>query len=67
LCCFYLVNPVTCNVAAVVRIMKYMTRLERNIPAMTSIVESFNSSSLAPRRSASVVLLSLQNIPKALQ
>jgi hypothetical protein len=37
-----LVLPCALSVAAVVRMMKYMTRLEKHIPVMMSVMELIN-------------------------
>ena len=48
--------PWTFSVAAVVRMMKNITRLEKNIPVNTSSLAALNSRSVEPRRCARVIL-----------
>jgi enamine deaminase RidA (YjgF/YER057c/UK114 family) len=47
-------GPWAFRVAAVVRMMKYITKVESNMPVMTSLVADFNSPSVQPPRRASV-------------
>jgi hypothetical protein len=48
------VCPCACSVAAVVRMMKYMMKFEKNIPATTSVRALLNSSVVAPLRCLTV-------------
>ena len=47
--------------AAVVRMMKYITKLEKNMPVSTSVRARRNSSSVAPWRFATVFLPSARS------
>jgi hypothetical protein len=46
--------PARCSVAAVARMMKYITMFENTMPVLTSTAASCSSSSLAPRRCLTV-------------
>ena len=47
------VTPCTCSVSAVVRMMKNIAMLEKNVPAPTSSLRRLISSAVAPRRATS--------------
>src|SRR5476649_2960556 len=53
--------PCACSVAPVVRIMKYIRKLEKNMPVTTSLRARRNSARVAPWRLATVVFPSARS------